>query len=712
MKQVETSVHLRARGVSVLIELPDGEPPRILHWGGDLGEFGENGIAFARRAVPHSRPATDVRPGLIAQEATGFLGHPTLTGSRNGLAWSPSFVVESVSESDDSVVFEMTDPLAQLRISSTLSIDRSGILAVSHRLTNEGTDPYSVGELALALPVPLAANEILDMGGRWSLERQPQRRPLETGTWLRELRHGRTGFDSPLVFAAGTPGFNNRSGTVWAVHFAWSGNSRLWAERTPEGDQSLAAAELLGPGGEILQPGESYETPTLFGAWSDRGVDGIGSRFHERLRSRPRHPRTARPVTFNTWEAVYFDQTPETLSHLAEVAARYGVERFVLDDGWFLGRRDDARGLGDWRVDREVWAEGLEPLVTTVRQLGMQFGIWVEPEMVNPDSGLFRAHPDWILHVPGRDEPLLWRNQYVLDLSRQDVFDYLIDALDDLLTDHPISYLKWDHNRDLLDAGKADGRHGVHATTLGVYRLMDELRLRHPTVEIESCSSGGARVDLAILERTDRVWGSDTNDALDRHLIQRWTSVLLPPELVGSHVGPPTAHITGRTHDLGFRASNAVFGSFGIEWDIARATPAETAGLDTAIAFFKRFRDLIHSGELVHGDLPNPSATLQGVVAKDGSEALYQFSQLTSPPIAVPGPLPFPGLRADFSYRVKGIELPAHAHPAQHVMPAWWDDQELTVSGQVLSTLGLALPGLGPEQAVFVHLTQVPPAGL
>jgi alpha-galactosidase len=333
-----------------------------------------------------------------------------------------------------------------------------------------------------------------------------------------------------------------------------------------------------------LGPGEEYATPPLLATYSGDGLDGLSDAYHRFVRDRPSHPRTPRPVVLNTWEAVYFDHRPDRLGELAEVAARLGVERFVLDDGWFGGRRSDAAGLGDWWVATEVWPEGLGPLIRRVRSLGMEFGLWVEPEGVNPDSDLFRAHPDWVLGPPGR-LPMPWRQQQVLDLANADCFGFILQRLEELLSSHDIAFLKWDHNRDLVEAGHA-GRPGVHAQTLAAYRLLDQLRRRHPTVEIESCASGGGRVDLGILARTDRVWASDTNDALERQHIQRWTQLLLPPELVGTHVGPPRSHTTGRTHDLAFRVATALFGHVGFAWEMAWARAREQQALALAIACY------------------------------------------------------------------------------------------------------------------------------
>ena len=235
----------------------------------------------------------------------------------------------------------------------------------------------------------------------------------------------------------------------------------------------------------------------------------------------------------------------------------------MLDDGWFAGRRDDTTSLGDWSVSTEVWPEGLGPLIDHVIALGMQFGLWVEPEMVNLESDLARAHPEWLFSAGGRPG-LPSRHQHVLDLAHPGAYEHVLKSLDHLLTTYDIAYLKWDHNRNLNDAGHTpDGTPGVHAHTLAVYGLLDELRERYPRLEIESCAGGGARIDLGILERTDRVWPSDCIDALERQQIQRFTALLLPPELMGTHIGSAESHTTLRRHSLAFRAITGAVGASG-----------------------------------------------------------------------------------------------------------------------------------------------------
>jgi alpha-galactosidase len=561
------------------------------------------------------------------------------------------------------------------------------------------------------MPLPREAGEVLDLTGRWCRERAPQRQDLSMGTRMRASRRGRTGHDATLLLTAGTPGFGFRHGEVWGVHTAWSGDHVHLAERLPEGaghaDAVLAGGELLHPGEVRLARGESYSTPWVFLSWSDQGLDGMSSRIHRWLRARPGHPSSPRPVVLNTWEAVYFDHDLDKLRRLADTAARIGAERFVLDDGWFRGRRDDTAGLGDWTVDTGVWPDGLHPLFDHVRSLGMEVGLWVEPEMANPDSDLLRAHPEWVLAAEGRLPPPS-RSQQLLDLSRPEAFRYVFEHLDALVTEYRPDYLKWDHNRDLLEPVHAPtGAAGTHRQTLAVYALLDRLRERHPGLEIESCSSGGGRVDLGVLERTDRVWASDCNDPLERLALQRWTSLLLPPELVGSHVGGPVSHTTGRAADLSFRCLAALLSHTGVEWDITACTEDELGALASWISLYKELRPLLHSGDPVHADAPDPSEQLDGVVSRDGGEAVFRYSRLTTSARALPGRVRLPGLREDRVYRLAWRREAGRPSTLQQALPAWFSDGEAAVSGAVLARSGVQLPNLNPSQALLLHLREV-----
>ncbi|QFZ18858.1 alpha-galactosidase [Saccharothrix syringae] len=698
--------HLRAAGVSLVLDLSGGTLPRVRHWGADLGELSPAELdALLSAGAPQPIGFSVDGPvdvAVLPEQSAGWLGTPGVVGNRAGKDFSTAFRVVSV----DGPVFRAVDEAAGLALDLVVELTPAGLVRQRATLTNTGSGPFAVDAVNLTLPVPAEAVELLDFTGRWARERSPQRTAFTHGLRVRENRTGRTGYDSAYLLAAGTEGFGNRSGEVWAVHTAWSGNHRTFAERTYHAVSLLGSGELLLSGEVVLAPGESYTSPWQYGSWGV-GLDEVSARFHRHLRARPHHPTTPRPVVVNTWEAVYFDHDLTRLKALADAAAAVGAERFVLDDGWFGSRRDDRRGLGDWYVSAEVWPDGLGPLTDHVTGLGLEFGIWVEPEMVNPDSDLARAHPDWIM-AAGDRLPRTARHQQVLDLARPEAFAHVLERLDDLLTTYPVSYLKWDHNRDLVEAGhRPTGRAGVHGQTLAVYRLLDELRRRHPGVEIESCSSGGARVDLEVLERTDRVWVSDCIDALERQSVQRWTNALIPLELMGTHVGSGTSHTTHRRHPLDFRAGTALFGHFGIEWDLVQASPEELERLRAWVALYKELRPLLHSGVSVHGDHPDPAVDVHGVVAEDGSDAVFAIVAPTTSASYPTGAVRLPGLDPDRRYHVR--PLPPGDHPDGNAhnwgVPLPWWSRGVTLPGRVLGTAGVQAPVLYPERLVLLRAT-------
>jgi alpha-galactosidase len=511
----------------------------------------------------------------------------------------------------------------------------------------------------------------------------------------------------------GTPHFSTQTGRVLGVHVAWSGNTVLRVERDAATGTTIGGGELLQPGEVVLAQGESYRTPWVFFAAADDGLDGLAAAWHTYQRSLAAHP-TVQPVVLNVWEAVWFDHDLDRLRGIADRAARVGVELFVLDDGWFHDRRDDTAGLGDWWIDPKVWPDGLTPIVEHVRSLGMEFGLWFEPEMVNPDSDLYRDHPDWILSTGDR-LPILHRNQLVLDLSLPEVFDHLFDQVSGVLADHPIRYVKWDHNRELLEAGtgRRRGAAAVHEHTRAFYRLLDALRAAHPDVTWESCASGGGRVDLGVIERVQRVWTSDMTDALARQHIQRWTTQLVAPEYAGAHVSAPTAHATGRTLTLDFRAATAMFGAFGIEWDLTTATEQELDELAAWVARYKRFRPLLHSGRVVRPDSSDPTVMLHGVVAPDRSEALVAHVQLDESAHNRGVAVRVRGLDPAARYRL-GWEgpTPLEAVSRSAPLPPQGPSGGAEVLGAVLEARGFWIPRRRPETVTLVHLERVTPGGV
>jgi alpha-galactosidase len=713
-------IALRFEGVSLVLDISKGQLPAIVHWGADLGtlELADVETLVLANIDPNGPNVVDepVRVALLPEHWTGWVGRPGLSGSRAGRAWSPKFTTTEVRVDGKPMIMSGDEPtminlglasvevgaideVAELRLQITIELTAGGLIRARADVINIGQDPYTINDCVIALPVPQNACQILDFAGHWGKERVPERRPLTVGVHLREGRKGRTGADAATLLHVGVPGFSFSEGEIWAVHTAWSGNHTHYAERLFTGTQVIGGGELLLPGEVILQHDQAYTTPWIYASYG-HGLDAVAGRFHRFLRARESHPSTTRPVTLNVWEAVYFDHDLDHLAELAECAATIGVERYVLDDGWFGARRHDRAGLGDWTVSTEVWPHGLHPLVDKVTDLGMEFGLWFEPEMINLDSAAAREHPEWIM-ATGDRLPVESRHQQVINLGIPECYAYVRDAIFDILTEYKISYIKWDHNRDLIDAGTApDGRPGVHEQTLAFYRLVDEIKAAHPALEIETCSSGGARVDLGVLERTDRIWVSDCTDPLERQHMNRWTSQLVPPELLGSHIASTRSHTTGRIHDLSFRAATAVFGHLGIEWDLSAATAQELADLREWISFYKANRRLLMSGDLVRVDFPDPAVLAYGIVATDRSEAIYTVASVGISEVMLPGRLRFPGLDPDRRYRIRPILVgrpPSGLDP-----PAWWGaiTTEFEPSGE-RRALGWGLPADGGDGVVL-----------
>ncbi|MFB4353743.1 alpha-galactosidase [Microbacterium sp. LS_15] len=730
--RVDAVVALRAAGASLVIQLA-APIPRILHWGADLGEIDQaTASALELTAGPaqlNNSPDVPRTFSALPTEFEGWSGTPAIAGNAQGRATTPRprLVAHEIETSDPMrggrIALEFEDSVTGLRTTLRYHLDEHGVLAVDTTIVRDAglsprisNAPYTLDGVVALLPLPERAAEILDFTGKWCRERSPQRMPFAFGTHLRSAHRGKPGHDSPFLLAAGTPGFGFGHGETWAVHLAWSGEQRYLAERLTEGagafSSVIGAGEELHSGEVILEDGDRYDAPTVLFLWSGAGLDGLADRLHRRLRSRAAHPRSPRPLVLNTWEAVYFDHDLDRLTALVERASEVGVERIVLDDGWFRGRREADAGLGDWYVDERVWPHGLGPLVDLVRSHGMQFGLWFEPEMINLDSDLARAHPDWVLG-PAEGLGPASRSQYVLDIARPEAFEYLLDRIDTLVREHAIDYLKWDHNRDLLEAvSRADDgdRPSVHRQTVALYRLLDELRRRHPTLEIETCSGGGGRIDLGILDRTDRVWASDCNDPVERGHIERWTRLVVPPELIGSHVGAARSHTTARTTDLAFRLTTALTAHAGIEQDLTAVDDDELAVITRWAAMYREFRPLLHSGLVVNADLADDATALTGFVAQDGSSALYTWSRFTTSSSGQSGRVRLPGLDRDAQYDVRIREDLGAASRHQGDDPAWVAEavtRAVRLPGSVLAEAGVPLPTLNPQQSMLIELRRI-----
>ncbi len=695
------SALLSAPTSALLLEVVDGALI-IQHWGAPLqGELASVQTAI-RPSIANSSWDVPQFPGIMRESSRGFLGRPTLSGHRQGKAWSTKFEVTDFHHNNNHVAITLRDFHAELEVVISFDLDAHGVLTQKSSVKNIGSTDYTLNEYIHWLPLPKEATQTLDFVGRWSNERNPQRKDIATGTWVRESREGRSGHNFSIADIALTPQTSFQSGNAWATSIAWSGNSHYLVEKLFDGSVSIGAGELLLPGELTLAAGESYAAPALVSVFSSEGLDGISAAYHSHLRARPMHPQRPRPLTLNMWEALYFDHNEEKIKALIDVAAEIGIERVVLDDGWFHSRRDDRAGLGDWVIDPAVWPNGLSPIIQYINDKGIEFGLWFEGEMVNPDSDLYRAHPEWILHEGDRVPPL-WRHQLVLDLGDEGAFNHVLEQTSAVLSAHNIAYIKWDHNRVLVDAGHI-GQPGVHRQTQAIYRLFAELKKRHAGLEIESCASGGARIDLGVIDLVDRFWTSDNNDALERQTIQRWTAQVIPPELLGTHIGPTHGHQTGRTLELSMRASTALFGHAGIEWNITEATEQERKHLAAWAKYYKENRGHLHSGKMVRVDYPEAHAYLHGVTAHDRSRAIFAYVQLT-PNVAIhPSPLKFPGLDQSASFSVKAV-FPAGKPRFMLITPPEWMSG-ITLSGSALASIGVTAPILAPANAFLIEITK------
>jgi alpha-galactosidase len=737
---------LHSQHSSLVIEFSPSEVPLWRYWGRRLRHWDASSMQPRRAARAPKSTGLDFDQPLstCTGHGMGWFSSPSVSVHRAGLDAFVQFTrAHAVHDTADNVLcFNLIDEITQIEVQQTIRLDAaSDVLTMRtiliNRDSNPNAQPLDVLWLAAAtLPLDARCSAVQSYKGQWANEFIACQDDLSQGTWRRDSRRGRNGHEQFPGSVVLTPGADLHQGLAYGAHLAWSGNHTQLIERLPDGDVQWQMGEWLAPGEVRLLPGEQLASPEVIAVCSLHGLNGVAQAFHAAARGRVQWLGGAmrpRPVHLNTWEAIYFDHRPEVLIELARQAAAVGVERFVLDDGWFPARVHDRAGLGDWWPDPQKYPQGLAPLAAEVERLGMEFALWVEPEMVNPDSELYRQHPDWALNIAGR--PLqTGRNQLVLDMGRDDVQNYLFDKLDTLLTNVPIRYLKWDMNRDLSAAvqgggaglNRHTGRAAYRANSHALYALLARLRKAHPSVEIESCASGGARIDMGILPYVHRYWASDTNDALLRINVQRGFTQFLPPELMGAHVGPVPAHTTGRTQALPFRAAVALQGHFGLEFDLRQLSADEKSELAAWIALYKSLRSVLHQGRTWQGDcgdsvvwqayapaLPaNVVAAASTAAASDESVArCIVLVYRTQPTLHTFSPtLRLPMLQAGASYRVKRID-PQAADSFHHSHSAQVFDQinagQFKGLGEWLIESGLQLPRMKAEQAMVLELTLV-----
>lgn len=713
---------MHGRQSSVVFELPNNEAPIWRYWGPRLSEATQTPHELREsRPLPSFMLDFDQPLTLAPSFGVGWFGQAALLAHRNGQAFAQAFqrcvVHEDIPNHLSRIV--LTDDVAEIELTVTLKLEhQSDVLTISSRLHNLGNTALDVQWLAAGtLLLPSQARQVRSYAGQHNNEFLLQTDTLSRHIWRKESRRGRTSHDCFPGAVVTTVGTTENTGLVYGAHLAWSGNHQQTIEWLHDAQYQWQMGEWLAPGEGLLAPGATMQTPELVASCSTEGLNGLASNFHTELRSRinwPNGKMRPRPVHLNTWEGFYFDVYPDKVKELASAAAAVGVERFVLDDGWFHGRHHDRAALGDWWPDEKKFPEGLSDLVQHVSHLGMEFGIWFEPEMINPDSELYRAHPEWALQISGR--PIITaRNQLVLDISRPEVSQYLFQKIDALLSDQPIRYIKWDHNRDLTTAGLQDGTAGYRAQVHAVYKLLQNIRSAHPDVEIESCSGGGGRIDFGVLRYTHRVWTSDCIDAMSRVDIQRGYLQFFPPEVMGAHVGCAKAHTTGRTQSMAFRAAVALPGHLGVELDARLLSASDTKELKAWIQMYKNLRDRLHRGRIWQGQLDDGVVwqahgdTDERGVANDVLLLVYR----TQPTNHRYTPkLPLYMLDAESAYSIhqllpEGAERPTGPHNTAPFFDALNSSEGITQDGSWLKNVGLPLPRAQAETAFIVHLKRI-----
>jgi alpha-galactosidase len=661
--------------------------PEVVYWGTALPLTENLDTLHAAHVIDVTGGMLDENPDLsICPEATrSFPGQPGLiVRDSDGTPLLPKFCFESVTQNG---TLELTykDAANGLTLSVSFASDPETHV-ITCQTTLDASRPVHLHWLAApVLPGPQQSDEMIDVSGRWCGEFQLSRTAWAPGMRYRENRTGRTGHEHFPGLIVPCRGATNTEGEAYAFHYGWSGGHKMIAEELQDGRRQIQwghAARME------TEAATQFKTAPLYISYSNTGLNGCAVAFQRHLRDRivtwPK-PDAPRPVHYNCWEAVYFDHKLPVLQDIADRAAKLGAERFVLDDGWFGNRDDDTRSLSDWTVDPRKYPDGLHPLIEHVHSLGMTFGIWFEPEMINEDSDIHRAHPDWVL---GSEDQTLGRQQKALNMALPAVRDYLYDRMSAILRDHQIDYIKWDHNRVLPmpDASQ----------TRGSYALIDRLRADFPHVEIESCASGGGRIDFGILQRTQRVWLSDSNDALERLRIQHDAALFLPLSVTGSHVGPRHCHTSGRHLDISLRAWVAAQRHMGFEMDPRELDETETAVLTEVTSWWKHNRNWMQKADILRLDSADPAVIAEQQLSREKDRfVVFAGKAATSSQIA-PRPLRLTGLDPAAMYQIDLINRNT-LHRLSRGTTAL-KSGALEVSGAYLMRHGVTLPWSFPDR--------------
>ena len=576
--------------------------------------------------------------------------------------------------------------------------DEADVITRSVKVVNTGKeDLYLTKVYSACLDMDNKDFEAISLHGSWARERQIGTVPVSHGKYSVESIRGESSHQDHPFLALKTKNADQENGEVYAMHFVYSGNFKAQVQS----DQFDQVRMTVGIHPEDftwkLKEGESFQAPETVLVYSAQGLGQMTRIFHDFYRNhliRSEYKNQKRPILINNWEATYFDFDTEKLIAIAKQASALGIEMLVMDDGWFGNRYDDNRALGDWFVNEEKLKGGLKYLVDEVNKLGMKFGIWFEPEMISPDSDLYRAHPDYAIAIPGR-EPSLCRNQYVLDLTRKEVRDYAYECVAKILRSANIEYVKWDMNRQLSDIGSlelpADQMGELyHRYVLAVYEMQERMMTEFPHLLLENCSGGGARFDPGMLYYSPQIWCSDDTDAIERLKIQEGTALIYPLSTMGAHVSDCPNHTVGRVTPFETRGYVALAGTFGYELDVTKIPESDREQIPAQVAMYHKYNDLVREGDYyrIASYAENHYFDCYGVVSKNKKEALYTYVQVLNRPNYHSRRIYLKGLAAEKYYAIEG--------------------EEGTWSGEQLMNAGLLVQNpFGDFKGKLIHLTEV-----
>ena len=676
--------------------LPNDAIEGLIHYRGDGASFDsafsrlpvavpaqEKGY-FGQRAVNVRNPEGDDVLSLRYQAHRIFAGKKPLCGL-------PSSYVEADSEAE-TLEIDLKDELTGVAVTLSWTVFAAyDVLARSMTVRNEGEKPFELTDVQSAMRLPPAKYEVLHLKGAWGRERQARRLPLGEANYAIRSRRGASGHENNPFLAVLAPETTEHQGDVYAMTHVYSGSFNASVDVGIDNEPVM----FMGLCSDVFQwhmaPGDTFQSPEALFIYAPDGLNGLSHRMHPFVRQRICRGKwrdLPRPILVNNWEATYFDFTYEKLLAIAQRGAEIGCELFVLDDGWFGKRNTDNCSLGDWVVNEDKLDGGVKRIAESINALGMKFGLWFEPEMISPDSDLYRAHPDWCLHVDGRPRTEA-RQQLILDMGRKEVQDYIIGIVGSVLRSAPIFYVKWDMNRNMSEGFScvlpASRRmESQHRYMLGLYRVLEEITAQFPDVLFESCSGGGGRFDCGMLHYMPQTWTSDDSDACERVYIQYGTSLIYPCSTMGAHVSAVPNHQTCRITPFQTRCDVAMGGNFGFELDLSKQTEEDLATAKKAVAAVKKLRGTMQQG--VYTRLLNPF--------ENEGRAAWQFADDERVIVCI------------YNQRNRPNEQPHRIKLAGLQPDALYTDEEhgIAASGAALMQLGIDMPWAWGDHNTWVYV--------